>query len=341
LNKTTFDVVGIGLNATDTLLLVEEFPPYAGKVPFTREILSPGGQVASAMVCCARLGLKAKYIGSIGDDLRGQVQRGSLEGTGVDTSGLIVRAGCPNQTAYIVIDQRTGERTVLWHRAPCLSLTPEDLQEEDLKNARMMHLDGCDTEAAAYAASVARKAGIPVSVDVDTVYPGFEEVLKNTTHLVASSVWPGRWIGEKDEFVALRRLQREYRLTVAAMTLGDFGSLALADGVFYYSPAFQVHCKDTTGAGDTYHGAFCYAQLRGMTMGETLEFSNAAAALNCTALGARGHIPTLDEVENLQAKASAGEVARRVDPGIADQVKKQHVKQRSKTGLVGKKSIGR
>lgn len=321
MTEPSFDVVGIGLNATDTLLLVEEFPPYAGKVPFTREILSPGGQVASAIVCCARLGLRAKYIGSIGDDLRGQIQRESLEGTGVDTSGLIVRAGCPNQTAYILIDQRTGERTVLWHRADCLRLQPHDLRPEDIRNARMLHLDGCDTEAAAHAAEIARKARIPVSVDVDTVYPRFEEVLKNTTHLVASSVWPGRWTGEKDSMVALQRLQREYRLTVAAMTLGDFGSLALVGGAFHYCSAFQVHCADTTGAGDAFHGAFCYAMLKGMPIEQALEFSNAAAALNCTALGARGHIPTLRQVENLLAQAEAGDVARRVDPDIAEQAK--------------------
>ena len=55
-----FDVVGVGLNATDTLLMVPHFPAYAGKVPFDEEVMSPGGQVASAMVACARLGLRAK-----------------------------------------------------------------------------------------------------------------------------------------------------------------------------------------------------------------------------------------------------------------------------------------
>src|SRR5206468_1134601 len=63
-----FDVVGLGLNATDTLLVVPHFPAYAGKAPFHQEILSPGGQVASAMVTCASLGLKTKYIGTVGDD---------------------------------------------------------------------------------------------------------------------------------------------------------------------------------------------------------------------------------------------------------------------------------
>lgn len=316
----SFDVLGIGLNATDTLLLLPEFPPYAGKVPFERELLSPGGQVATAVVACAKLGLRTKYVGTIGDDLRGKIQRESLEGTGVDTSGLIVRNGCPNQTAYILIDERTGERTVLWQRSECLRLTASEIHTEDIAGARMIHIDGYDLEAASYAASLARARGIPVSLDVDTVYPGFDSVLQYVDYLVAGSGWPGKWTGETDPLVALERLQREYKLRVAAMTLGDFGSLALEDERWFYSGAFEVLCADTTGAGDVFHGAFCYALLAGMPMRKALEFSNAAAALNCTGVGARGHVPGLLEVESLIALAAAGKIDRRESPEMMDRM---------------------
>ena len=315
-----FDVLGIGLNATDTLLLVEQFPQYAGKVPFVRELLSPGGQVATAIVACAQLGLRAKYIGTVGDDHRGRIQCESLEGTGVDAAGLIVRSGCPNQTAYIVIDQRTGERTVLWQRAECLRLTPGELRPEDIANARLLHLDGYDIEAAAYAASLARARGVPVSLDVDTIYPGFDSVLKNVDYLVAGSGWPAKWTGESDPFTALSSLRREYSLCVAAMTLGNRGALALSDEGWAYSAAFEVPCQDTTGAGDVFHGAFCYAVLAGMGMEAGLEFSNAAAALNCTAIGARGHIPTLAEVNALLAKAAYGEAKRLCAPEVSERL---------------------
>src|SRR5271169_4840074 len=109
-----FDVVGVGLNATDTLLVVPHFPAYAGKVPYLEEILSPGGQVASALVTCARLGLRTKYIGTVGDDERGRIQLASLRESGINLDDVEVRENCPNQTAYIIIDQSTGERTVLW-----------------------------------------------------------------------------------------------------------------------------------------------------------------------------------------------------------------------------------
>lgn len=314
------DVLGIGLNATDTLLLVDEFPPYAGKVPFEQELLSPGGQVATAMVACAKLGLRASYVGTIGDNHRGQIQRESLEGTGVDTTGVIVREGCPNQTAYIIIDTRSGERTVLWQRADCLRLTKADIRSEQVAGARMLHIDGCDVEAAAYAASVAREHGVPVSLDVDTVYPGFDCVLQNVDYLVAGSDWLHRWTGEADPLIALEMLQAAYGMRVAASTLGEGGALALENGAWAYSPGFHVAAVDTTGAGDVFHGAFCYAVLKGMALERALEFSNAAAAINCTAIGARGHIPSRGEIDALILSAAgkpglrceAAEVAERL-----------------------------
>jgi sulfofructose kinase len=298
-----FDVVGVGLNATDTLLVVPHFPSYGGKVPFAREILSPGGQVASAMVACSKLGLKAKYIGSVGDDERGRIQIESLRGTGVDLEDVEIRANCPNQSAYIVIDQSTGERTVFWSRPDCLALDPETITAEKICAARMLHIDGHDTAGVAKAARLARQHGMPVSVDVDTIYPGFENVLPYVDYLIASEGFPARWTREPDLFRALQLLHTEYGMRVAATTLGANGALAFTENRFVYAPGFVVNCVDTTGAGDVFHGAFCYSVLEGMLIEEALEFSCAMAALNCTRLGARGGIATLEEALELVASA--------------------------------------
>jgi sulfofructose kinase len=297
-----FDVVGVGLNATDTLLIVPNFPAYAGKVPFTEEILSPGGQMASAMVACAHLGLRVKYIGAMGDDERGRIQRESLLQTGINLDDVQVRRNCPNQSAYIIIDRSTGERTVLWHRSECLRIDPAEIAPEQITCARLLHIDGHDTPAVEHAASIARRHGIPVTVDVDTIYHGFDRVLPHIDYLVASSEFPAAWTGVNDPFRALEAIQNEYGMKVAAMTLGAHGALAREGGVLHYSPAFVVNCLDTTGAGDVFHGAFCYAVLQGMPMSEALEFSNAMAALNCTALGARGGIRPLADIRTLMAR---------------------------------------
>jgi sulfofructose kinase len=131
-------------------------------------------------------------------------------------------------------------------------------------------------------------------------------------YLIASSEFPSQWTNESDPFRALELIQQEYGMRVAAMTLGAHGALARSQGQFLYSPAFVVNCVDTTGAGDVFHGAFCYAVLAGMDLGEALDFSNAMAALNCTALGARGGIRSQADARALMRRAE-----RRVHPDFA------------------------
>ena len=297
--EKTFDVVGVGLNATDTLLLVPQFPAYGGKAPFVREIRSPGGQVASAMVTCATLGLRTKYIGSVGDDEGGRILMRSLERSGIDISHVQMRTDCPNQSAYIVIDQTTGERTILWQRPDCLRIEPAQIAQEQICCGRVLHIDGHDTAAVEHAARIARQNDIPVTVDVDTIYRGFDRVLPYVDYLIASTNFPVEWTSERDPFLALELIQKEYGMMVAAMTLGPYGALALAQGRFHYSPAFVVNCQDTTGAGDVFHGAFCYAVVKEYSIEDALELSNAMAALNCKSLGAQGGISGIKAARRL------------------------------------------
>ena len=264
------------------------------------------------MVCCAKLGLRVKYIGTCGDDERGRIQMDSLRASGINIDDVQVRENCPNQTAYILIDQSTGERTVLWRREDCLALLPDSITPAMITSARLLHIDGHDTPAVARAAQIARQHGIPVTIDIDTIYRGFDHVLQHVDYLVTSSEFPVQWTGQADPLKALATIQNEFHLPVAAMTLGSHGSLARVDGKFYYSPAYVVNCTDTTGAGDIFHGAFCYAVLAGLPIQQTLDLSNALAALNCTALGARGKLATLEEAHALMGRAE-----RRINPDYA------------------------
>jgi len=308
-----FDVVGVGLNATDTVLIVPRLPAYGGKARFTREFYSVGGQVATAVVTCARLGLRAKYIGTVGDDERGRMQMDSLRAAGIDIEHVQQRANCPNQSAYIVVDESTGERTIFWNRPDCLTISPAQITPDQITCARLLHIDGHDTPAVEHAARIARGESIPVTVDVDTIYAGFDRVLPLVDYLIASAEFPAHWTGIEDPFAALMAIQRESGMRVAAMTLGAYGALAYSEGRFHYSPAFVVNCIDTTGAGDVFHGAFCYAVLQQMPIADALEFSNAMAALNCTAPGARGRIATGEEAGIFMQSG----VARREHPAIA------------------------
>jgi sulfofructose kinase len=306
-------MAGVGLNATDTAIIVPEFPPYAGKIAFLEERIEAGGQVATAVIACQRLGqsqgMKCRYIGTVGDDERGRFQLRSLEQSGVDIAGVRTIEGCPNQTAYIVIDRRTGERTVLWHRDKRLALSPGQLDREIIESVRLLHVDGCDVEATSTAANWAQQAGIPVTCDIDTCVPNLDRLLEHVDYFMGSSPMPEDYTNEKDPFKALEILRGEFGMRVAAMTLGHDGVLGLTDDGFIYSPAYEVDCVDTTGAGDVFRGAFAYALLQEMPLQSALDFACAGAALNCTKMGARGGIATLPQVNALLEKG-----ARRVNP---------------------------
>jgi sulfofructose kinase len=299
--RSKVDVVGLGLNATDTILTVEEFPPLGGKKRVVSLSRQAGGQVATAVLTCRRLGLRARYVGKVGNDEAGRLQLQSLREEGIDVQYTRVVRGATTQYGLIIVDRSTGERTVFWDRDERLAVRPRELKPGAITTARILHLDGCDAAACIQAAKWARAAGIAVMADIDTVYNDVEELLPLIDYPIASADFLPAITGKSDPFRALEHTARAYGTRVPGMTLGRDGALLYSEGRFYYSPGFVVKTVDTTGAGDVFHGAFAYGLLRGWALEHILDFSNAMAALNCTRVGARGSIASRSEAEKLMA----------------------------------------
>ena len=295
----TVDVVGVGLNATDTLIPVHQYPASGSKVEFRSANVLPGGQVATAMVACQSWGLRTGYVGKVGDDPAGDLHRQAFARAGVEAH-LPTAPGCPSQQAFILVDD-AGERTVLWKRDDRLTIDPGELRREWIRGARTLHLDGHDTAAAVQAATWAREAGTPVIADLDELYAGVDALLPLIDYLISSRDIPGRITGKSELHKSLPEVQRRFGSRLAGATLGEQGVLVYDGDNFHYAPAFQVRAVDTTGAGDIFHAGFIYALLQGWTTQRQLEFACAAAALNCTGLGARGHIAPLADIERLVA----------------------------------------
>jgi len=293
------DVVGLGLNATDTVARVRHFPALGGKERIVSASMQAGGQIATALVTCQRLGLRARYVGTLGDDEGGRFQLASLKKEGLDLRYVRIVPHTPNQLAYIIVDEATGERTVFWDRSPRLAMKPTDLKPEAIRGARVLLIDGCDVEACALAARWARDQGVPVVADLDTVYKKVEKLFPLIDYLIASHNFFPALTGDRDPFRALQSMAREYRMRAPGVTLGRDGALVMWNGRFHYSAGFVVKTVDTTGAGDVFHGAFVYGLIAGWEMQHILDFANAMAALNCTALGARGGISTRAQAEKL------------------------------------------
>lgn len=294
-----FDAVGFGLNAVDHLIVVPEYPAFDTKIRFLEHKQSAGGQTATAMVTLQRLGLKTAYAGRFGSDAEGRFGLATLKDDGVNVDYAEVVEGARNQIAFITIDARNGERTIVWDRDDRLAYSAHEAPVEFGPMGRVLHIDAHDPPACLRLAQAAREAGTIVSADIDNVYDGLLELLPFIDILIGSKEFPHRVTGIDDERVALIELKSRYGCAIVGMTLGTAGAIVYCDEEFIESPAFEAPggCKDTTGAGDAFHGGFLYGLLCGEDIETSLRFGNAVAAMKCSALGARSALPTQAQLQ--------------------------------------------
>ena len=299
LSSQKVDLVGVGLNATDTVIHVPDFPARGSKTEYDGESIKPGGQVATTVVACQTWGLATRYVGKVGDDEAAALHAREFQRTGVEAH-LIYAADADSARSLILVDAQ-GERTVLCRRDDRLTLLPTDLKRDWIESARVLHVDGHDTAAATQAARWARAAGVPVVADLDETYPGVDALIENIDYLIVSRDFPVRLTGEPDLQLALKQIAHRYGCRLTAATLGPDGVLAWDGNAFHHAAAFQVPVVDSTGAGDIFHAGFIFGLMQAWPLPRTLDFSCAAAALNCMHEGARGGIRPAEDVEALMS----------------------------------------
>lgn len=304
-----FDVVGFGLNSVDHLCVVNRHPRLDSKQQLVAYEVQPGGQVPTALVALQRWGVQTAYVGAFGDDAGGRLSRESLRVEGIDLSACIERAGVRQQVSVILIDEITGERSVLWERVEDVVLRGDQVPMAALQRGRMLLMDAVDIPAATRAAQQARAQGILTVLDTDSPGPGIEALLRVTDVLIVGAEFPARLSPGTDVRQALRTAARLGPWFVG-VTLGPGGALALVDGRFHYVPAFRTQVVDSTGAGDLFHAGSIFGLLQGWSPLDTLRFAAAAAALKCEQLGGRPGIPALARALSL-AGMTADETTKR------------------------------
>lgn len=300
-SNRAYDVVGLGLNAVDHLCVVPHFPKFDSKLKMLDFRRQGGGQAATAMVACQRLGLRTRYLGKVGDDDLGRYSQKSLEDEGIDVAGVIVVPGARNQFAFILIDQRTGERTIIWDRDQRLVIRPEEVPREIICSAKVLLVDGHDAAASVRAAQFAKEEGMIVVMDAERISKETDELVSLVDILIGERHFPERFTGIPELKEALAEIARRGP-RVVGVTLGEEGACAFYDGAFYCSPAYEVCCRDTTGAGDVFHAAFIRALFEDWDLKQCLDFSNAVAALKCRDLGGRAALPSFDQVLEFMVK---------------------------------------
>ncbi len=299
--ENDFDAVGFGTNAVDYLIRVPEYPAFASKIELREYSIQAGGEVASSMLGLSRLGMKTAYIGRFGDDGAGEIGLNSLAAEGVDIASSEVVPGALTQIAFIVIDEKSGERTVIWQRDTKLSYSAAEAPLSAAKQGRVLHLTPHDTDACIAMAEAAREAGVIVSADVDNLFKGIEDLLPLVDVCIVSAEFPSKLFGTMENDQALRQLSSRFGCPITGLTLGDAGSLLFCGGELIRTPGFEVPggCADTTGAGDAFRTGFLFGMLSGRSVEESAAAANGVAALNCRGVGARTTLPTLSELDQL------------------------------------------
>jgi sulfofructose kinase len=303
------DVVGLGENSVDLVAVAPRFPRPDSKQTLDRLSSLVGGQTATALVACARLGWRARYLGGVGDDEAGRRVGEALGREGVDVQTRSHR-GAATRQAIIVVDARSGRRVVLEHRDPAVALRPDELDSTLVTSGRVLLIDARDPPLSAAAAIMARDAGVPIVLDVEAPGAGVEALLGLVDVIVATASFATAVTGARGIGTAVARLAAMSGSAAVIATLGAEGSLAWLEGREVRTPGFRVKAVDTTGAGDAFRGGLIAAWLGAgpeTRPSAMLEYANAVAALNCLGFGAQEGLPTGREVETFVTRVRRGQ----------------------------------
>ncbi len=286
-----------------------------------------GGAPANCVSAVAKLGGRGAFIGMTGRDSFGEDVRRVLEKINVDTSGMRYCESQHTTLAFVSLDP-SGERHFSFCRNPGADtqLAPKDLDEEMLKNARILHIgslsltDEPAKSATLKAIEIVKKTGGLVSYDPNyraNLWKGRTDAIE-----VMKSIFPlADTVKVSDEELALL-FGENISAEEGGNKILDLGaSLAMitlgAKGVFYVAKipdknriSGTVGCKsvkvvDTTGAGDSFTGGILYRLTRrenplDFTKEELeadLKFANTVASICVTRRGAVPALPSLSEVE--------------------------------------------
>ena len=302
-----FDVIGLGVSPLDVITLVDHFPAQ-DEVQRARAVtVQGGGPVATAMVTLARLGAKVAMLDNLGDDWRGKLIHDEFRREGVWTDYLGLSGGHTSAIASVWVRQRDGARSIAYAPGSVPELSAADVSRDVIASARILHVNGRHWEACLQACRYARASQVRVSFDggAHRYRPQLRELVPLTDVCIVARDFAEQYTGETELLRAAEIVLREGP-NLVVITDGVKGSwIYHQQGQPFHQPAYLLPAVvDTTGCGDSYHGAFLFGLVKGLDLEQTAALASAVAALNSQGLGGRGGLPTLDQVTKFLSERS-------------------------------------
>ena len=306
------DVVGLGTLAVDYVALVPKIAEPEEKVGIEDYQVHLGGVAGNTLTQIALLGASVGWFGKIGDDREGEILLDDFKKNGIDISHVIIERGKKSMFTWIQVDPK-GNRAIVMFPNTIVDLAPEDIEgsfREYIKKVKIFSSEATliPLRTVLQAARIAVEEGVKFIFDID-VDPlslsvsglGTEEELReliNLSYATVPSKATAKTLTGKEQPEDIIHALLEMGPEMAAITLGEEGCIIGSKKEEVVKvPAFSVDVKDTTGAGDAFHGGFIYGILNNWDVYKIGKFANACASLVCTKVGARS-IFTREDVES-------------------------------------------
>lgn len=293
----SIDVLGLGSVTVDFVGTVKAWPGKGVKKMLDSFTICDGGLVGTALVASARLGGKAAFVGKLGRSAMAERALEALRGESVDTSFVLRTEDAEPIVAFILTDSTDGQRNIFWTRQNVQYPMPWEFPDKKwFRRTAVLLIDFESGRAGIEAAKIAKQHNIPVVIDVEQNEPHIAEAMSVSSHIIVSEEFGSGYTGSNnvaEMLVALRSDPEQ----VVIVTRGEKGCVGSSKEGKFELPAFAVGVVDTTGCGDTFHGAFALAIARGQPVVSAARFASGAAALCATQLGGRAGIPTAEQLE--------------------------------------------
>ena len=331
--QKNIDIVGIGASTLDRFIVVDHFPTGREVQQVVSSTTDGGGPVATALAVAGKYGARTAMIDSIGDDMVGRHILDDFEKYNVNTEAIQVESGANSGVATILVKESTGERAVFFERSTATEPVFLDAHKELVESAYILHINGRHRQLMRSAMDVAKESGTIISLDGGA--QRYDEDMKPITEdshiVIVARDYAEKYTGTTNLEEACRIIHERGAL-IAGVTDGANGSYFVwPNGTPYRCKPFpQATVVDTTGAGDSFHGAFladlahtinqmkledhtptskldgasmCAVELLKHCGHSDLEkaaiFASAVASLNTQGIGGRSPLPTLQSVQEL------------------------------------------
>ncbi|GAB4534192.1 MAG: PfkB family carbohydrate kinase [Anaerolineae bacterium] len=302
-----WDVLGFGAVTVDDLIYVDDYPPPGSKKPIQAQQRQGGGLTGTALVAAARLGARSAYAGVLGDDELSQFTLEELAHEGVDCRAVLRRSQARPIHSLVIVDQSTGQRTILYTIAGFTERRPEEISHELIASCRVLFVDHLAGNGGLRAVELAHAQGVPVVGDIEREDgPAIRDLMRRIDHLIVGVDLAERVTGENEPGDMARALSEGGRACVV-VTAGEQGCWYVErGGQVQHCPAFQVQVVDTTGCGDVFHGAYAACIARGEGVDMAVLIATAAAGIKATQPGGRAGIPDRAAIDRFLRKNHAG-----------------------------------